>query len=77
MEEKRMTKMVGYGQKGAWTKWNKIDHRKLSWSEFWKSDFSHTKFLVKVVYDLLPIPTNLHVWGKTETPNCLLCPEKG
>ena len=30
-----------------------------------------------MVYDLLPCPANLHVWGKTETPNCPLCPEKG
>ena len=77
MEEKRMTKMVGYGQQGAWTKWDKIDRRKVSWSEFWKIDFSRTKFLVKIVYDLLPSPANLQVWGKTETSNCPLCPEKG
>ena len=76
MEEKRMTKMVGYDQQGAWTKWDKIDRCKVSWSEFWKTNFSRTKFLVKMVYDLLPSPANLHVWGKTETPNCPLRPEK-
>ena len=77
MEEKRMTKMVGYGQQGAWTKWDKTDRHKVSWSEFWQTDFCRTKFLVKIVYDQLPNPANLHVWGKTETPNCPLCPEKG
>ena len=51
MEEKRMTKRVGYGQQGAWTKWDKIDRRKVSWSMFWKTDCSRTKFLVKMVYD--------------------------
>ena len=76
MKEKRMTKVVGYGQQGVWNKWDKIDHRKMSWSKFWKTDFSRTKFLVKMVYDQLPSPANLHVWGKTETPNCPLCPEK-
>ena len=77
MEEKRMTKMVGYGQQGAWTKWDKIDRRKVSWFEFWKTGISRKKFLVKMVYDLWPSPTNLHVWGETEIPNCPLCPEKG
>ena len=77
MKEKRMTKMVGYGQQGAWSKWDQIERRKVSWSEFWKTDFSRTKFLVKIVYGLLPSPVNFHVWGKTETPNCPFCPEKG
>ena len=26
---------------------------------------------------MLPIPMNLHIWGKRETPNCQLCARKG
>ena len=29
------------------------------------------------MYDVLPSPTNLHIWGKRETPNCQLCARKG
>lgn len=29
-----------------------------------------SRFLVQAVYDVLPSPGNLHVWGKTETPCC-------
>lgn len=29
-------------------------------------------FLVQAVYDALPSPANLHVWGKSEIPSCPL-----
>ena len=31
------------------------------------------RFLLKSVYDVLPSPTNLHVWGITPDANCKLC----
>ena len=77
MEEKRLTKMVGLSQQGAWTKWNKVEHRRISWADFWHMDFSRTRFLVEMVYDVLPSPVNLHLWGKTDTPMCPLCQERG
>ncbi|KAI7804749.1 hypothetical protein IRJ41_017191, partial [Triplophysa rosa] len=39
----------------------------------WEADFHRVRFLVQAVYDALPSPANLHVWGKSETPSCLLC----
>lgn len=30
--------------------------------------------MVLTVYDVLPSPANLHVWGKSDSPACLLCP---
>ena len=77
MEEKRLTKMVGLCQQGAWTKWNKVEHRRISWNDFWHMDFSRTRFLVEMVYDVLPSPMNLHLWGKIETPKCPLCQGRG
>ena len=77
MEEKRLTKMVRLSQQGAWTKWNKVEHRRISWADFWHMDFSRTRFLVEMVYDVLPSPVNLHLWGKTDTPMCPLCQERG
>ena len=32
---------------------------------------------IKSVYDVLPSPTNLHIWGRIETLNCQLCARKG
>ncbi len=31
----------------------------------------------KAMYDVLPSPSNLHVWGKVETPACPLCSKHG
>ena len=34
---------------------------------------NRTKFLLKVVYDLLPSPSNLCLWKLSPDPNCTLC----
>lgn len=73
VEEVRASRMVGLGQQGAWTKWNNVLQRKITWSNIWKADFHRIRFLVQAVYDVLPSPANLHVWGKTETPSCPQC----
>lgn len=64
MEENRMTKMAGYSQQGTWTRWDGVDRRKVSWSDLWNTDFSRSRFLVQMVYDVLPSATNLHLWGE-------------
>ena len=76
-EEKRLTKMVGMGQQGAWTKWTNVEQRKFSWNDLWRADPSRLKFLIQATYDTLPSPTNLHLWGLKESPACQLCNEKG
>ncbi len=35
------------------------------------------KFLIQGVYDVLPCPSNLCIWGKIETPACPLCSKIG
>lgn len=57
------------GQQGAWTRWENVLQRKITWSNIWKADFHRTRFLVQAVYDVLPSPANLHVWG-TLGPRC-------
>ena len=69
--------MVGMGQQGAWTRWENVLQRKITWSNIWKADFHRIRFLVQAVYDVLPSPANLHVWGKTETPSCPRCSGQG
>ena len=68
--------MVGLSQLGAWTRWEDIEKKRITWSDCWRPDFSEIQFLIKSVY-VLPNPTNLHIWGKRETPNCQLCARKG
>ena len=36
-------------------------------------DNQRIAFLLRSTYDLLPSPTNLHLWGKEENPFCKLC----
>ena len=75
--EVRYCKMVGLSQQGAWTMWEDVKKKRITWSDCWRPDFSGIRFLIKSVYDVLPSPKNLHIWGKRETPNCQLCARKG
>lgn len=77
VEEVRASRMVGVGQQGAWTKWATVLQRKITWSNIWKADFHRIRFLLQAVYDVLPSPANLHVWGKIETPACPQCSGRG
>ena len=66
--EVRYCKMVGLSQQGAWTRWENVKKKRIPWSDCWRPDFSEIQFLFKSVYDVLPSPTNLHIWGKRERP---------
>ena len=72
-----MGREVGLGQQGAWTRWESMLQRKITWSSIMQADFHRVRFLVQAVYDALPSPANLHVWGKIETPACALCSGRG
>ena len=72
-EEYRKTKAVAMSHQGAWTKWESIEEKKISWSELWKSDNTRIQFLIKSVYNVLPSPANLHLWKLEESPDCHLC----
>ena len=60
--------MVGLSQLGAWTRGEDVEKRRVT---------NEIRFLIKSVYNVLPSPTNLHIWEKRETPNCQLCARKG
>ncbi|XP_062272394.1 LOW QUALITY PROTEIN: uncharacterized protein LOC133978067 [Scomber scombrus] len=77
VEEERVSRAVGLRQQGAWTKWESALQRRITWSNIMQADFHRVRFLVQAVYDALPSPANLHVWGKSETPSCLLCSGRG
>ena len=77
VEEVRYCKMVSLSQQRAWTRWEDLEKKRITWSDCWWPDFSEIRFLIKSVYDVLLSPTNLHIWEKRETPNCQLCARKG
>lgn len=76
VEEERCTRAVGLRQQGAWTRWEQAMVRKVTWTELWQAEPQRIKFLVQAVYDVLPSPSNLFIWGKVESPDCLQCSGK-
>nr|XP_033471287.1 uncharacterized protein LOC117249646 [Epinephelus lanceolatus] len=77
MEEEQVCRAVGLWQQGKWTGWESTLQCKVTWSNIMQADFHRIRFLVQAVYDALPSPANLHVWGKSETPSYLLCGSRG
>ncbi len=77
VEEERVSRSMGLWQQGAWTRWESTLQRRITWANILQADFHRVRFLVQAVYDTLPSPANLHVWGKSETPSCLLCSGRG
>ncbi|XP_038147774.1 uncharacterized protein LOC119787807 [Cyprinodon tularosa] len=77
VEEARFSRVVGMSKQGAWTKWEHVSSRKITWTDVWRAEPHHFRFLVQAVYDVLPSPTNLFTWGLIESPACQLCQRKG
>ena len=77
VEEERASRMVSLRQQGAWTKWESVQQRRVTWDNILRADYYRVRFLIQTVYDGLPSPANLHVWGKIETPSCGLCSGRG
>lgn len=77
VEEAHCSRTVGMRQQAAWTRWEQLVDRKISWTELWKSEPHRIKFLVQSVYDVLPSPSNLFRWGLADTPLCPLCQRGG
>lgn len=77
VEEGRTSRAAGMGQQGDWTRWEQAMDRKVTWTELWQSEPHRITFLIWAVYDVLPSPANLCMWGKADTPTCQLCPARG
>ncbi|KAK0139173.1 Retrovirus-related Pol polyprotein from type-2 retrotransposable element R2DM [Merluccius polli] len=59
-------------QQGRWMKWEGVERRKISWNELWSMEANRLSFIIRATYDVLPSPTNLHLWYG-EDPACLQC----
>lgn len=77
VEEETTCRTVGMRQQGAWTQWEIAIERKVTWAELWKADPQRISFLIQAVYDVLPSPSNFHIWRKVESPACSLCSKRG
>ena len=60
-------------KQGAWLHWEGVRNEKLSWGKIWQMEARELSFKLKSVYDVLPSPSNLCLWGLKEDPNCKLC----
>lgn len=71
IENVQTSRMVEMGL--AWTRWESILQRKITWSNICQADFHYIRSLLQAVYNVIPSPPNLHVWGKYEAPSCPPC----
>ena len=62
-EVMRIVTAVGQRKQGAWTKWESTKDRAVTWGNLKHMEPQKLTFLIKVVYNVLPTPVNLHVWG--------------
>ena len=51
-------------------KWEQAMEKSVIWKDIWQWNPQRIKFLIQGVYDVLPSPSNLCIWGKIETPAC-------
>lgn len=72
-EQKRVAKAVQQSVQGAWTSWESVVERRLSWSDVWEMSPSSLKFLLSSTYDVLPTPANLKRWGISGSSQCPEC----
>ena len=71
-EAARCAKAVSQAQQGRWMRWEGVERRKITWNEMWSMESNRLSFIIRATYDVLPSPTNLHLWYG-EDPACLQC----
>ncbi|XP_072178563.1 uncharacterized protein [Diadema setosum] len=61
---------------GAWTSWENVRQRKLSWRNLFDTSPRLLQFLLGATYDTTPSPVNLKRWGIVHEDSCNLCKER-
>ena len=64
---------VAQPKQGAWTRWENTKDRTISWSDIKQMETKQLGFLIKAVYDILPTPVNLKLWGLSTSNLCKAC----
>ena len=55
-------KAFSQAKQDQWTRWENLDHRKLSWRDLWEMEGGKLSFIIKAIYNVLPSPKNLNQW---------------
>ena len=72
-ESKRLAIAVAQPKHGAWTRWENIKDRTVTLSDIKQIEPKQLGFLIKAVYDILPTPVNLKLWGLSTSNLCNTC----
>ena len=72
-ESKRLVIAVAQPKQGAWTRWGNTKDRTITWSDIKQMEPKQLGFLIKAVYDILPTPVNLKLWGLNTSNLCKAC----
>ena len=72
-ESKHLTIAVLQPKQGGWTRWENTKDRTITWSYIMQMDPKQLSFLIKAVYDILPTPVNLKIWGLSTSNLCKAC----
>ena len=69
-EVKRIATAVRQRKQCTWIRWESAKDRAVIWSNLKHIEPKKLSFLIKVVYNVLPTPINLHTWGLTISNQC-------
>ena len=72
-ENKRLAIAVAQPKLGAWTRGENTKDRTITWSDIKQMELKQLGFLIKAVYDILPTPVNLKLWGLSTSNLCKAC----
>ncbi|XP_033096540.1 uncharacterized protein LOC117100821 [Anneissia japonica] len=75
-DEVRKSRGVELGGQREWTKW-RLPQRRLTWAEVWRMEPYRISCLLRSVFDTLPTPTSLCLYGLKEDLLCKLCGARG
>ncbi len=71
-QDRYLIKAISQCKQGAWTRWEDISNRVITWADIWRTPQSRLSFLVRAAYDTIPCPRNLSQWFGSED-KCPLC----
>ena len=69
-EVRRIATVVGQKNPGTWTKGESANDRAVTWRDLKYMEPKKLSFRIKVVYDVLRTPVNLHAWGLITSDRC-------
>ena len=75
-EESRQLHVRGLRGQGAWLRWENTCEKHLAWTDIWQMEEAKLRYILKSVFDLLPSPANLAVWGLKADSRCTICGDK-